>query len=768
VQQAQLGKEKTEKVQDAASKVSFLHSEIAYNESLVGVVEQLQDISTLLESAQDAAVHGHIMHALNRLEDADGAFNRLGPFQETRVIGLLKAKSDQLRSAMVEHVTETWNSLILVNSLEQKITLREEVDRESAINLGTIVEALAKLGLLDGFIGRLSRDFDNVIAQPRLASSINHVVSALAIQGDDIQIVGQISDTSVKAALEDIQAIAEYLSTRLPPDVAIPLSGRLVPTIASRLISNWLLPAVPITTEGIPDFQETLSLVLGLVEYFDELTWSGQQQLTEWVDKSAESWLSRQKEVAIARVQRLFPRRVREKKVVERVETRVLSRGDAMLSGHEASEDQQEDWEADWGEGDAPDQKSFQEEEEFQAKPAEEEDMSAWGIDEDDIEERPKRGPGSEAQPEEDAEDWGADWGDEEESKVAASQPTLESAEQPKLSGKADMLEKTNETREVTLRESYTVTAIPDSIIEIILQVVTDVGILNSPKLVNSTIAPASGGLFAIPSLLLAMYRATAAAHYSRDPAANMLIYNDCMRLSDRLQKFIEEQKEKDAHSSLPEHLKASIRLRPRLENDIKSIDGFGKRAYGREMESQRTIIRDHLDAAQGFSGCTKMPYAAECDNAIAMTIDRVTEVRNQWKPVLSQSVLLQSVGSLISTALLKFISDVEDMPDIAEDESKKLGGYCISLSSLSSLFQTEDDAGEVRDVTPIYTPNWLKFRYLGEVLDSSLADIKYLWTEGGLMLEMDVDEVVDLIKALFAESDYRRKAIADIRRTAH
>jgi centromere/kinetochore protein ZW10 len=302
---------------------------------------------------------------------------------------------------------------------------------------------------------------------------------------------------------------------------------------------------------------------------------------------------------------------------------------------------------------------------------------------------------------------------------------------------------------------------------EIILQVIGDVDTLNSPDLVKSALAPASGGLYAIPSLLLAMYRATAVMHYSKDIASNMLIYNDCQRLSDRLQILLQEQAGKDKTSTLPQHLQPSKRLKPMLEADIKTIDGFGKRAYGREMESQRQIIRDHLEDAQGFQGCTNVPFATVCDNAIATTIDRIGDVKRQWQDVLSHSALLQSLGSLVSAALTKFINDVEDMSDIAEDESRKLHGYCVSLATLSQHFQTEDGSGGVRDMVSIYTPNWFKFQYLSEILDSSLADIKYFWTDGELKLEMEAEEVVGLIEALFAPSDHRRRAISEIRRTS-
>ena len=161
------------------------------------------------------------------------------------------------------------------------------------------------------------------------------------------------------------------------------------------------------------------------------------------------------------------------------------------------------------------------------------------------------------------------------------------------------------------------------------------------------------------------------------------------------------------------------------------------------------------------------MPFATVCDDAIATTIDRIGDVKRQWQNILSHSALLQSLGSLVSAVLAKFINDVEELSDIAADESRKLHSYCVSLATLSQHFQTQDDIEESRDMVSIYTPNWFKFQYLSEILDSSLADIKYFWTDGGLKLEMEADEVVNLIEALFAPSDHRRRAIAEIKRNS-
>ena len=244
-----------------------------------------------------------------------------------------------------------------------------------------------------------------------------------------------------------------------------------------------------------------------------------------------------------------------------------------------------------------------------------------------------------------------------------------------------------------------------------------------------------------------------------------MFIYNDSARLSDQLRSFLREQTQKDELSNLRPNAKSSAKLK--LEADIKALDSFGRRAYGQEMESQRTILRDLLDGAQGFANCTRPPFAAECDNAVSMTIDRVREVHNQWQDILSRSALLQSIGSLVFTVISKVIADIKDMSDISEAESQRLRHFCDEISTLNDLFvQTHPDGSVASDMTLYVVPNWFKFQFLGQIMESSLADIVYMWKESELKLEYDAMEIIDLIEALFAESEHRRKAIGEIKKS--
>jgi centromere/kinetochore protein ZW10 len=264
-------------------------------------------------------------------------------------------------------------------------------------------------------------------------------------------------------------------------------------------------------------------------------------------------------------------------------------------------------------------------------------------------------------------------------------------------------------------------------------------------------VVSSGAGLLALPTLILAMFKATASAFYGlKLSSGQMYLYNDSLYLAEQARGLVEEH--------------GLARLQP----DIEALEKFGKYAYSKEMQTQRTIVTDLLDGAQGFSQCSEQPFLGECENAVSATVDRIRDVYREWQPILSHSACLQSIGSLVSTVINKVIIDIEDLGDISEPQSQRLVSFCTQISQLEDIFMPEASGDAERvPMTAVYVRNWLKFQYLINILESSLADIKFLWLEGELRLEFSPEEVVDLIEALFAESDYRRKAIADIRRVS-
>ncbi len=260
------------------------------------------------------------------------------------------------------------------------------------------------------------------------------------------------------------------------------------------------------------------------------------------------------------------------------------------------------------------------------------------------------------------------------------------------------------------------------------------------------------------------MYRALSSHYYSKHVSGRMLLYNDSFWLGEQLRTLQSRQKS-------PEQLLHS-KDKTSLESGSVELETFGKGAYKKEMESQRRRLTDLLEPAKGFENCTTEPFATRCEDAIDGIVSTIRDLNNRWSGVLSRSTLLQSLGSLISHVISAIILDIEDMSDISELESQQLTKLCSKISGLEDLFMPEGGAqssnqGEADPVplTAIYTPNWFRFQFLVNILESSLADIRYLWTEGELKLEFTPDEVVDLIEALFTDSEQRRRTIVDIKR---
>lgn len=130
------------------------------------------------------------------------------------------------------------------------------------------------------------------------------------------------------------------------------------------------------------------------------------------------------------------------------------------------------------------------------------------------------------------ADAWG--WGDED----AVDQPTAEDVGQPASGDNQPNAQSSPETREVTLSETYYSSSIPQPLFKTIAGIFNDGARLTSPESVlhrmflivsdnfrrfdKTPVTGAAPGLFNLPTLVLAMYRAVSPFHYARHQSGNM------------------------------------------------------------------------------------------------------------------------------------------------------------------------------------------------------------------------------------------------------
>lgn len=170
-------------------------------------------------------------------------------------------------------------------------------------------------------------------------------------------------------------------------------------------------------------------------------------------------------------------------------------------------------------------------------------------------------------------------------------------------------------------------------------------------------------------------------------------------------------------------------------------------------------------------------------EQGIDTVITHIKNTSEAWKNVLSYSAWASAVGSLVNTVAKKIISDVFDRDDLGADEANLIAELIVKVTALDDLFipdsqsvqssggkngtESVDNASMDLGTAPLtarFADKWLKMQYLGEVLQSNLANIRFLWFESSLSLEFTKEEVVDLILLSFENNPQVRGLIKEIK----
>ena len=732
-------------VHDATNKLKLLQEEHAFNHELRASLQQLQALRERLDKIQSDILHDRLPEVGDGFSMFQDAIAAASTRSISNVRAALSSKAAQLRSDATERLLAYWNTYIAIDQAGSRVTIKVNPE-DTHISLALVAEAMDKLKILDGHVLTLSRAIEQLLIRPRLHVQGNRTVQSLTYDRESIKSGGSTEDLSAKSLFSDLQGLIEFLQERLPPSIIRPLSDHLGSQMITRVVSPWLLSAVPTDLDDLEDFQKTVELVQDFSLRIDNYHWPGKSELDEWTNSIPDVWVRKRYEVVLDRTRKLLATGITSTSTAERTETQVISRNDDVFASKESADD----WNANWSDDEADGNS------ETAPRPSlshsaihEDDDGGAWGLDEkDQATSAAQRGAiGNEEEDGTDA--WG--WGDDEEQSSPIARKSAAAKPSEKITNGLSRKFSTDDQQQVTLRETYTITSLPPELLEIIKQVQEDCRLLDNPPHNRSQLGRCGASLKHVPITTLAFFRAISTDAYAMHLCGSMLLYNDCQWLAEQLR-----------HTNSFEGSD--------FDTQAGSLEVHGKRAYSKEMDSQRTIINDLLDGAQGFINCTQHPFNQECDVAVASTVDRIRQLQKQWKDILSHSALLQAIGSLLSTICSKLILEVEDMSDISEPESQQLTKYCSRIGNLEDIFTPQVPDGssasdpEIIPLTAAYVASWLKFQYLANILESSLADIKYLWIDGGLSLEFEIDEVIDLIVALFAEGPYRRSAINEIR----
>src|SRR5579871_4453494 len=100
--------------------------------------------------------------------------------------------------------------------------------------------------------------------------------------------------------------------------------------------------------------------------------------LSDWIERLPVTWISRRREAALTDMRAAAYHDVKAKKSTHRVETQMVAHDDIIVT----QSHQEDDWNADWA--DEPDEQHEQTAKaQYPAGSTEEEDASAWGLEDE-------------------------------------------------------------------------------------------------------------------------------------------------------------------------------------------------------------------------------------------------------------------------------------------------------------------------------------------------------------------------------------------------
>lgn len=449
------------KVEDAAAKVALVETEIAFNEAVRNTLEVVDRLCQKLETGRAELSDGKVMAAIEILEATGTTIQSDSLFTNTNIMSILSENVAGLRLEVVNFLHTRWNDLLSVDRQQRKLCVSKNGEN---VTLDEIVAALARLDILGPANDKLQKDILSAIVDPILVPGIDFQNRGVRVVDSGIQIEPEISKATVSEVLDRIAQVLDYLQKSLPASISASFSDYLVPTLSSKIISSWLSSAIPTELEGLGEFEATLDHILKFAQSVESFGWHGHEELVSWVNQAPRLWLTGRRVDSLDQVRKVLAASHGTTKQVERVEKEQVSKADEAMLDNGPSDD----WDAGWDD---------ENDEGANGKPAEsaedEEDVSAWGLDDDAKEGAPETKPDTAAPAEEDDADdaWG--WGDEEDEQPQKESSQPPTATKPKTAKNYEE-SKGSSSREVTLRETYMATDIPDSILNVLRRQITD------------------------------------------------------------------------------------------------------------------------------------------------------------------------------------------------------------------------------------------------------------------------------------------------------
>jgi len=506
------------RLHDIEAKADFLVRELNYNQQVQLALRGIKAVNQTLDQVERARDDRRILDALHLLEKSWTQLDEIPVSKSCRAIRLLDIRAFELKRDVHEVFDHVWNTLVHVDVEHGRVSVRDTAEGEP-MSLTDAVIGLKAYKEVDKRMQDLWHDIDQAIIGPRMDIS-QTTLPTVTVEDSVLRMSGN-ADKTIKSLFVDLEKILRFLLEKLPADLVESISSVMMPEVTARITHVWLDQAVPSSLKEMEEFQDVIGVAREFCETLKSLQLTGFGELREWVDSAPRVWLGKCRESALDSVRSKLAEGLGQSKQVEKIEKQMVSRteGKDLASRAAIADVDDHGWDEAWPdeEEDIKDEKPSEPVAAL-AQPAAGEDdgTDAWGWNDEDAHTEQK--PGEAAEEKKDDEDdpttaWG--WGDDaqnEESTEASTAPP----------SKPLPTQDPGATRELTLKETYYISSMPEPVLALILAIIEDGAALTQEGYENSPVTAAAVGLFSLPTLALAMFRAVSPYYYASDMGGSM------------------------------------------------------------------------------------------------------------------------------------------------------------------------------------------------------------------------------------------------------
>ncbi|WWC67147.1 uncharacterized protein I206_101054 [Kwoniella pini CBS 10737] len=325
---------------------------------------------------------------------------------------------------------------------------------------------------------------------------------------------------------------------------------------------------------------------------------------------------------------------------------------------------------------------------------------------------------------------------------TVAPQPLPDVIEPPRPLIRKEMREE-----KVTVNERYLVSTSCDTLSNIAKSLIAEIEQIQSsefpsPSFATSILEPI---LFEGIKEVFILYRAFLPTHFSKQlndvPSIAMQAFNDSIYLS-----------------SLVHQLQIPFAGQGFLEEEANRLIDLSEHIFENHLSIQRDYILEQLNEMDEMQNTNDDKVYKKDEKVIKEICHNLESLDRLIKPILPLSKYIEFISYLSKILIDKLNLFILEMIDITEIESNRIKElFKLIIISIENIFK-KNQGGVIRYIGG----NWLKFCYISEILQASLIDITYL-IDSGSLIDFTSNELINLVKGLFANSEKRDIVIEKI-----